>query len=312
LIPRLEPDDVIVDLGSGPLTFVIALWIAKPELRNMPLEFKCVDHTQTVLDAGKKVFFALAGADSAWTIRTIKGGIHAPVHGKKPALSAAVNVFNETCRKLPHTVSLQNEADKIGSRLAALAPQALVVEPGVPRSGEFISALRNALIRKGFVPQSPCPQSGLCPLAPHVAASRGAIGGAKSKWCHFAFPTLDAPETLLKLSADAGLPKERATLSFLFAVNGATKTEHTAESSPAGADLQARVLSDDFPLPPLTEGRNFLAGRYACSKKGLVLIRGGKKAIGRLSAGALISLQVSTPERRDKKTNALLVDSIGI
>ncbi|MDR0376083.1 MAG: rRNA methyltransferase, partial [Treponema sp.] len=36
LIPRLEPDDVIVDLGSGPLTFVIALWIAKPELRNMP------------------------------------------------------------------------------------------------------------------------------------------------------------------------------------------------------------------------------------------------------------------------------------
>ncbi|MDR0708056.1 MAG: rRNA methyltransferase [Treponema sp.] len=307
LTPRLYPHDVIVDLGSGPLTFVIALWIARPELRNMPLEFKCIDHTQAVLDVGKNVFFALAGAGSAWTIKTIKGDIHTPVYGKRPALAAAINVFNETHQKLPHIVSLQNEADNIGKRLAVLAPQALVVEPGVPRSGEFISSLRNALIRKSFVPQSPCPQPGRCPLAPHVTASGGVYGGAKSKWCHFAFPTLDAPETLLKLSADAGLPKERAALSFLFAVNGATTPENEADAPRANADLQARVLSDDFPLPPLAVGRKPLAGRYACSKKGLVLIWGGQDAIGRLSAGALISLQVSKPEKRDKKTNALLI-----
>ncbi|MDR2783975.1 MAG: small ribosomal subunit Rsm22 family protein [Treponema sp.] len=310
---RLDPDDVIVDLGSGPLTFVIALWIAKPELRGMPLEFRCIDRTQVVLEAGKKVFFALAGVDSAWIIRTIKGDIHAPVYGKRPALAAAVNVFNEMYQNLPHTVSLENEADKIGKRLAVLAPQAFVVEPGVPRSGEFITSLRDALIRGGFAPQSPCPQSGLCPLSSHARASGyargGASGNAKSKWCHFAFPTLDAPERLLKLSADAGLPKERAALSFLFSVNGAAKAEHKAESPHANADLRARVLSDDFPLSPLAAGQQPLAGRYACSEKGLVLIRGERRAIGRLSAGTLVSLQVSKPEKRDKKTNALLVDS---
>jgi hypothetical protein len=304
----LNTDDVIVDLGSGPLTFVMAVWIAKPDLRNVPLEFRCIDHTQTVLDAGKKLFFALAGADSAWTIRTIKGDIHAPVYGKRPALAAAVNVFNETHQKLPHTVPLRHEADNIGERLAALAPQALVVEPGVPRSGEFIVSLRNALIRKGFVPQSPCPQSGACPLALH--AQSGARGAAKAKWCHFAFSTLDAPEALLKLSADAGLPKERATLSFLFAAADVRKAAHEAAGPSARTGLPVRALSDAFPLPPLAAGQKPLAGRYACSEKGLVLIRGRKEAIDRLPAGALVSFQVSTPEKRDKKTNALLVDSI--
>ncbi|MDR1219581.1 MAG: small ribosomal subunit Rsm22 family protein [Treponema sp.] len=306
---RLRPDDMIVDLGSGPLTFVIALWIAKPELRAMPLEFRCIDHTQAVLAAGKKVFLALAGADSVWTIKAIKGDIHAPVYGKRPALSAAVNVFNETYQNLPHTVSLEHEADKIGRRLAVLAPQALVVEPGVPRSGEFIVSLRNALIRAGFVPQSPCPQSGACALAPHIEAFGGAYSGAKAKWCHFAFPTLDAPEALLKLSADSGLPKERAVLSFLFAAAGAVKAEHEAATLHASATLQARVLSDAFPLPPLAMGRKPLAGRYACSEKGLVLVRGGEGAIERLSAGTLVSFHVPKPEKRDKKTNALLVDS---
>ncbi|MDR0557159.1 MAG: rRNA methyltransferase [Treponema sp.] len=309
---RLNPDDVIVDLGSGPLTFAIALWIAKPELRNAPLEFRCIDHTQTVLDAGRKIFFALAGAGTSWTIKTIKGDIYTLVYGKRPVLAAAVNVFNETHQKLPHTVPLQNEADNIGKRLAMLAPQAFVMEPGVPRSGEFIVALRNALIRNGFVPQSPCPQQGACALAPHARSSGGAIGATKAKWCHFAFSTLDAPEALLRLSADAGLPKERAALSFLLAGAGATKAEHETAAPHARAGIQARVLSDAFPLPSFATRQKPLSGRYACSEKGLVLIRGGKEAIGRLSAGTLVSLHVPKPEKRDKKTNALLVDSTEI
>lgn len=300
LSPVLKPDDVIVDLGSGPLTFVIALWIARPDLRKTPLEFRCIDHTQAVLDAGKKLFLALADAGSSWTIKTIKGDLHTPLYGKRPALVTAANVFNETYQNLPHTVSLRTEADKIGRRLALLAPQVLVVEPGVPRSGEFISLLRNALIREGFVPLSPCPHAGRCPFADHA----GVPGRTKAKWCHFAFDTSDAPEALLKLSADARLAKERATLSFLFA--GGVEDRTTAHQ--VKTNLQIRVLSDSFPLPPLAPDQKPLAGRYGCSDKGLILIRSGRDAIGRLSAGTLLSLPFPKPERRDKKTNALLAD----
>ncbi|MDR2194062.1 MAG: small ribosomal subunit Rsm22 family protein [Treponema sp.] len=326
----LKPDDMIADLGSGPLTFVIALWIATPELRETPLEFRCIDHTQAVLDAGKKAFFALAGERSAWTIKTIKDYIYIrpPVYGKRPALVTAVNVCNEMYQNLPHTASLYAEADKIGRMLTGLAPQALVVEPGVPRSGEFISLLRSVFLRASFDIASPCPHTSFCPLS--RAADRSAERErAKSKWCHFAFDTIGAPEALLKLSTDAGLPKERAALSFLFAQSGEVASGDSASSTNKKAGraisgtgrgaggsasgesrvaVQVRVLSDCFPLPPPTPGQKPCAGRYGCSEKGLVLIRGGEKAVGRLFAGTLLSLQVSRPERRDAKTNALLIE----
>jgi ribosomal protein RSM22 (predicted rRNA methylase) len=309
---NLNADDAVVDLGSGPLTFVIALWIAKPDLRNIPLEFRCIDHTRTVLDAGKKLFFALTGAYPAqegvkgvektavktpWTIKTIKGDINAPVHGKKAALVATVNVFNEIFQSIPHTVSLREEAEKIARRLAFLAPQVLVVEPGIPRSGEFISALRASLITEGFDPLSPCPHAGVCPLA---AAHAAAHAGTKAKWCHFAFDTLDAPEPLLKLSAAAGFPKERAALSFLLAK--AALHRDAIKTSP-----HVRILSDSFTVPSRSAHKP-LFGRYGCSEKGLVLVQGEENAAGQISAGTLLPLTFSKPEKRDRKTNALIAE----
>ncbi|MFZ4618242.1 MAG: hypothetical protein ACOYM2_18865, partial [Rectinemataceae bacterium] len=37
---------VIVDIGSGPLTFVISLWIARPELREVPMTIHCIDRVE--------------------------------------------------------------------------------------------------------------------------------------------------------------------------------------------------------------------------------------------------------------------------
>ena len=43
---HLNDNDYCLDLGSGPLTVVIALWLARPELREKKLTWYCVDISQ--------------------------------------------------------------------------------------------------------------------------------------------------------------------------------------------------------------------------------------------------------------------------
>src|SRR5215469_6373675 len=68
----LKPNDAVNDLGAGPLTLAISLWISRPDLRIILLEFRCLDRTAAVLEAGKKLFAALTAEtnkDSAETNR---------------------------------------------------------------------------------------------------------------------------------------------------------------------------------------------------------------------------------------------------
>ena len=343
---HLKAGDAVTDLGSGPLTFVIALWIARPDLRSVPLEFRCLDRTSLVLEAGEKLFYALVdsetpdtfgadktGADkkSPWIIKTIKGEIGTPVFGQKAALVSAVNVFNEALAAHDVQHNAQTEAAAVAAKLERLGASALVVEPGVPRGGEFICCLRASLSRLGLAPRSPCTHSGECPMpagnagsnasrAPSGQDKRG--GGASGKWCHFAFDTLDAPENLHKLSADAGVPKERAVLSFLLAGKAEALPEARSAGLPEGLrgrltsgvpeglplGLQetppevsptVRIVSDSFPVPS-----GF--GRYGCCEKGLVLVTGGKAAMEKAASGTEAPLVLSLPEKRDHKTNALI------
>ncbi|MFQ3547984.1 MAG: small ribosomal subunit Rsm22 family protein, partial [Termitinemataceae bacterium] len=255
LLPQLPlnfaPGDAIVDIGSGPLTLPIALWICRPDLRTLPLEFRCLDRTGPILDAGKKIIDALMTTVKAtelshatacvqhvgapWKIRTIRGSLGDRIEGKKARLVTAINVFNELFwdeHEGPRKVALRN-----APMLAALAdPEGsiLVVEPGIPRSGEFIFHLRSELMSLGRLPLAPCTHTAACPLP---AGRRGA------KWCHFAFDTEKAPEALHRLSRAAGLPKERATMSFLFA-GPVTPDSHKIPAK----ELVIRILSDPFPV----------------------------------------------------------------
>ena len=379
----LKAGDTVTDIGAGPLTLPAALWIARPELRTLPLTFRCVDQTGTVLEAGKRFFAALtAGAgqgarpaardagtagkktgqepsDCPWKIQTIRrslpewraGGAdrngprrtdrrggpaerspphHADNANRTAALVTAVNFFNELYWDIPHTSSeaLRRFAENSARRLAAAVPSGavLVVEPGVPRAGEFIAALRDALAGLGYAPAAPCPHAGPCPLpGGREGGTHGS--GTKRRWCHFAFDTGDAPPALLKLSAAAGLPKERASLSFL--LTGAKDPEPFAPGSsaadagdrPVDCDSAAaklrkagttkgplprmpvRILSDPFPLPG---GRS---GSYGCSERGLVLVM---SAAGNNAEtprpGALPIAPAETPERRDPKSGALVIE----
>jgi len=299
LIPRLDlslsPQDTITDIGCGPLTFASALWIARPDLRNIPLEFFCIDRSSPALEAGKKFFAALCEGKSIWNIHLVREDVdfrQANITRKvKPAsLVCAVNVFNEIYETISH-----NNVDGL-RRMAANAAHLLsgfssddgfllTVEPGVPQSGHFISFLRASLLELGMTPASPCPHTLPCPLT-------------KKRWCHFAFEAPDAPKELIRLSAAAGLPKERLVFSFLLARAG----KRTSAAKTKGE--QTRVISDAFPLP------DKLYGRYGCCAQGLVLLTGERSRIERTASLSLVTPVFAANGQRDKKSGALIAEVI--
>ena len=325
ILPVFSDGDAITDLGSGPLTLPIALWITFPELRTIKLEFRCVDKSAAILEAGYKLFRALCNKECNWKIKTIHDSIEAPIWGKSAKLTTAINVFNEIPSLMKHS-NLGQSAEKAAALLCKLTADngsILVAEPGNPQGGAFISTLRTALLKREKYPAAPCPHNELCPLP-------GSIHGTKAKWCHFAFDTDTAPLALHKLSAAAGIPKERATLSFLLAgpVGGAElKRMHNKTKSPdlmrthdnaAPADLmrmrnnssnsdlkrmRIRIVSDTFPVPFQKSG----IGCYGCSEKGMVLVTGNRTQKNELASGTLLNLPLSANEKRDPKTGALIV-----
>jgi hypothetical protein len=301
----LNSGDAVTDIGSGPLTLPLALWIARPEFRSLPLEFRCLDRAEGALKAGRRLFTALAGPESLWKIKTIHTSLTVPVKGPPAALVTAVNVYNEVFGNIPHTDhhSLTQLAEREARRLAALAAPGggvLIVEPGVPRSGEFIACLRAALREQGRPPCAPCTHVGPCPFPGGKSSPAGRrLGGEKRKWCHFVFDTRDAPWSFLEFSTAAGLPKERAALSFIFTGPAAR---------PDTAEMTIRILSDPFPLS--MGGKPGRYGRYGCSEQGAALICGEKKEVYAVNAGAVLHAPVPAPgsERRDPRTGALAVE----
>jgi hypothetical protein len=332
---ELKPTDALNDLGAGPLTLAVSLWISRPELRGIPLEFRCLDRTAAVLEAGRKFFAALAGTftgekagyhgenNSPWKIRTIRGGLRmngslsVEIKGKAAALSAAVNVYNElfwnfSPMDTEGLACFANNHARLLSSLTESSGSVLVVEPGIPRSGEFISLLRSVLLKEGRVPLSPCPHIELCPLP-------GGRAG-KAKWCHFAFDTADAPEELHRLSAAAHLPKERAALSFILTgpqrpefgagqitANQQAPNTNKKERLPAGSEKheRIRVISDSFPVTGNSSDEKNIWGRYGCCEQGLVLVTGSKRSMESSPSGELKEL-VLLNGKIDTKSGARL------
>ena len=285
---RLAANDHVTDLGCGPLTFAAALWMSRPDLRAIPLEFHCIDRSGPALDAGKKFFAVLAGG-GPWKMHTVKGGIDT-AKMKPAALVCAVNVFNEMFGDFSrcNADAMKRNAEKSARLLASYAAASssvLVVEPGFPRCGEFISLLRSEFIGRGRQPLSPCPHNDACPFPAGISKA-----GAKKRWCHFSFETDDAPAALRKLSTAAGIPKERAVLSFLLAGPA------NPNADPPTPVL--RVISDAFPLPQ----NRF--GRYCCSRQGLVLLGRKKDIIERTASGSLVNA-IFTKGGIDPKSGAL-------
>jgi hypothetical protein len=317
--PRLfaPGEALLVDVGSGPLTLPIALWMARPDLVDAPLDVIALDSAPQPLELGKSLFRILGEMTGrpVWPLYAERGragrpgrsagGLNRRCAGEhaRPWLVTAANVLNEF-----HVYPGQRrifgkapgEAGDGGpgcggapagdilryffSRPAASGPEPparLAVEPGTRLGGRTIMALREQAGEGGLRALAPCPHNAVCPLL----KARGRA------WCHFTFDCAGAPGWLERLSGEAGLAKTSLSLSFLLLRRDGAARE---DEKPAAA----RVLSAPFAVPGLA-GR----ARYACCAKGLLLL---EDAAG-LAQGELLRIRLAQNAPRDAKSGALII-----
>ena len=262
---------------------------------------------------------AAATGGEPWKIVRVKGPLGTAVKEKARFVTCA-NMFNELlqsrggeppdflAKKYSQALFkyLDFESGPANEGRAASdrgGPAIFLAEPGTPNSARFVSLMRDAFIRRGLFALAPCPHQQSCPMD----GRRAGKGGANGKWCNFAFDTDDAPKKLLALSAKAGIPKERAVLSFVLAsaetackpkdcgtresdASSKSVDEKKSFASPKSGGL-LRVASDIIRLPPEREGQKPRVGHYACSEQGLVLAlsKGGK----RVYSGDLLEVETA-------------------
>ncbi len=290
----LQPGARVVDLGAGPLTFLQALWLSRPGLRDQDLDYLAVDRSETALKTGRKLFAAMA-AGSQWQIRTD----NQPVGQNrfKPAdLLVMANFVNELDRapRAGRAVEGASREEQLLERWevqVAPAGAILLIEPGVRDAGRFLSRIREAALVRGWSIPAPCPHSGDCPMP----------GLRSTPWCHFTFPTGDTPAWLSRLSDKAKLPKARASLSFLLLVRGEDPPVRIrpAKSPGRGAGV-VRVISEGFDLP------NGKIGRYGCAEKGLILLENPRSEWGP-APGCEVTVGWPEKPRKDRKSGGLIV-----
>lgn len=287
-LPRL-----LVDVGSGPLTVPIALWLSKPQWRDLPLTVLCLDSSPQPLELGKKLFLALAGEHSPWRIITRRAPLDSlprelrHAHGV-PWLLTAANVINE----IPLKSGQFND-----ERFAALAAisadfcaqpdaSALFIEPGTRLGGKNMVSLREQALEAGLKTVAPCPHSASCP----VQESRS--------WCHFTFDIGGAPAWLLDLSRQAHLTKDGLSLSFMLLQQAGDAASPPSSGATDGNIEQVRIISAPFVIPGM-----WGSARYACSARGLALITDALT----FQSGTLVEAQWPDDPKQDKKSGAFII-----
>lgn len=306
---NLKDGDACIDLGSGPLTAVISLWLSRPELRNLKLTWYCVDISPTALSLGEDLFLSVAARtlteemENKWRIIRVKGQMGTSIKEKAKLLVCA-NMFNEVfqseSRPLDFLAKMYSESlTRYGNKETSY----LVIEPGIPRSARFISLLRDTFIRKEMEITAPCSHCETCPMdgrllkGPHM--NKTPDSNRTGKWCNFAFPVKNAPEKLQKLSAAAKIPKERVVLSFVFATPDSGANDGLVKNEGKEKTLLLRIASDPIKLKDRI-------GFYACSKLGLTLFIPKK---GQLTfSGDLIEVEIPRGElKKDFKSGAVII-----
>ncbi|WP_291440590.1 small ribosomal subunit Rsm22 family protein [Desulfovibrio sp.] len=97
---------LLLDVGSGPLTLPLALWLARPQWRQAPIQVLALDNSSQPLELGRALLEELAGLTfhEPWAVQVARGQMeHAARHAApllaggqtRPWLVSAANVLNE-------------------------------------------------------------------------------------------------------------------------------------------------------------------------------------------------------------------------
>lgn len=313
---------ILIDLGSGPLSLPIALWLARPEWRDRPVEVIALDCAGRPPRLGREILEALAQAmgSPCWKVHCVQAPVESAARAVHPFLKddahpwivSAANVLNE----LPPERRPRFEEDEDDDGLSAsegrlegllesLAPllqprhgrsaRMLLVEPGTRLGGTTLMHVRSMALEMGLVPVAPCTHSGPCPLLKEEGGENFRAAGRT--WCHFTFPTDGAPVWLETLSREAGLAKETLSLSCLLLDAG---QEDAPETEMDGTPVTARVISQPFAVP----GRPGRC-RYACAAQGLLLAEDAEGFAG----GEALPVERVPSTGRDARSGAYVVRS---
>lgn len=286
LLPGLDLDlpegALVCDLGSGPLTFIQALWLSRPDLRRKQLRISCIDRSRRALDLGLGLFAELAGfdptaPDAPWRIRVARGEYWQGL-ADGADLIAMINVANELAGVSRDP--LDSRMERVAAQLVeSLAPggRALVVEPGTRLGWRCLLGMREAFIDLDIDLSGPCPHREECVLA----------GGRTRAWCHFNMSPQGAPKWLTAFSDRAGLGKERLSLAYLLA----RKVKPTLEKQ------AVRVVSGAFALSDVPG-----SAVYGCSQSGLVVLVAPDRRPP--APGDLLAVEVPPGAPHDAKSGA--------
>lgn len=315
---------VLLDMGSGPLSLPMALWLARKDWRDLSLQVLCLDTAKQPMDVGRKLFYKLAelAGGRAWPVHIYGGSARRPLAALQnlrqahegeafyPWLLAEANILNELISKSPARDESSGDYDEedeyedggadcddslLGRLLGAwlpiwrdspAKPLALFVEPGTRLGGDAVMSLRRCALRLGFEPLAPCVHANKCPLL-----NKSRRGGSQAdSWCHFTFPASAAPEWLKNLSREAGLEKNSLSLSILLLGGPGSASFPKAAS---------RVISQPFRVPGLNG-----EARYACGALGLELLENA----ARPASGTLTLARKKSPVQTDKKSGAIICE----
>ena len=282
----------LLDLGSGPLTLPIALWLSKPAWRALPLSIVCADSSIQPLELGKALFQALA-PQSPWQIQITRSPLRRAIAEtrERPLFICAANVLNELPARndAPRAEQLGELLDAMGARLAP-GGKIVCIEPGTPLGGSLLEHLRAEALEQNLEALYPCTHNADCPLL--ARAGRG--------WCHATMPAGQPPAWLAALTEAAGLGKHSLSLSSLVLGQQTAATGHNTPLPP-GKALPARILSEAFTVP------EHGYARYGCTAEGLVLVI----RAGNLPQGASLLVRPVEPARWDDKSKARVVAPLG-
>lgn len=317
-LPPLVESSCLVDIGAGPMAFLIALWLAKPKLHSASLNILALDKSRRPMELGRSIYKALGEIMdiATWNVNLAKKShgditeIGSSITGK-PWLISAANFLNEYLfaharRASRRFSSFGNDEDGGDENTPLLemyfngieqfmqnGAAFLAIEPGTRMGGESIMRLRELALEKGFYVQAPCTHQNICPLmernrtqprAPHTSCG--------SAWCHFTFDAGGAPAWLMDLSRMAGLEKNSLSLSPLLLCDTHPKMDKSESF------VECRVLSKPFAVPGLSD-----KCRYGCEKNGLALLPDAQG----LYEGFLLPVYSSGHGKVDKKSGAKIV-----
>ena len=295
----LPPEGTVpsmVDLGSGPLSVPLALWISRPEWREAPLRVVCADTAPRPMALGLQLLEQLAGlmgVPLTWQIRLERAPLTRVLNDirLRPTLLTGGNVLNEwQAQSQDASIPFGERVGEVAMAVARQLPEegtALFVEPGTRLGGTLTATLRQAALEEGLWAVAPCPHAQECPL----------LGRRDRGWCHVHRELAPdaAPAWLSSLTQAARLAKQSLSFSYI-----QLRRAGTEATQPERGPVGARLLSDAFLVPGLGQAR------YACSSRGLLLV----PHAARLCPGSLVACRLGSSPRRDGKSGALIVEEL--